>query len=92
MSSFYSFSISGNTNENFTKTLKFSLNSVNLVNQIIHCSLDWDQLKDPLCYLCLSGTVVASLSLRREIASSNTAILLNLIFSSPEFTEFSENI
>ena len=42
----------------------------------------WGQFKDPLCYMHLPSTVVASLSLAKEIAGSNTAILFILIFLS----------
>ena len=41
-----------------------------------HCNMNLDQFNDPLCYLCLYGTVVASLSLTQEKAVLNTAILL----------------
>ena len=33
--------------------------------------MNWVQFKDPLCYLCLAGAVVASWSLTQEIADSN---------------------
>ena len=33
------------------------------------------QFKDPLCYMCLCGTVVSFLSLTQEVAGSNTAIV-----------------
>ena len=39
-----------------------SMNSGNLIN---HWSMNWAQFKDPLCYLCLTGTVVASWSLKQ---------------------------
>ena len=34
------------------------------------------QFKDPLCYLCLCGSVVSSLSLVQEAVSLSTAIFL----------------
>ena len=49
------------------------LNSVNLRN---HWSINEVQFKDLLCYLCLCGTVLSSLSLTQEIVSSNTTNLL----------------
>ena len=30
--------------------------------------MNWAQFKDPLCYLCLLGTVVASWTLTQEVA------------------------
>ena len=38
--------------------------------------MNWDQLKNPLSYLCLPGTVVGSLSLTQVLAGSNTVISL----------------
>ena len=35
-----------------------------LMRQELPISMNWDQLKDPLCYLCLTGDVVASWSSR----------------------------
>ena len=40
--------------------------------------------KDPLCYPCLPGTVIASLSLTRETVGSNKTILINLHFLCPK--------
>ena len=51
------------------------------------------QFKDPLCYLCLCGTVVSSLSLMLEAMGSGTEILfifelsLNLLNSMKTFWE-----
>ena len=42
------------------------VNSVNSKNLINHCSMNEGQFKDPLCYLCLPGTEVSSLSLTQE--------------------------
>ena len=33
--------------------------------------MNWDQFKDPVCYLCLAGAAVASWSLRQEVAGSS---------------------
>ena len=33
--------------------------------------MNWDQFKDPISHLCLAGSVVASWSLRQEVAGSN---------------------
>ena len=33
--------------------------------------MNWAQFKDPLCYLCLAGTVVASWSLTQKVAGLN---------------------
>ena len=33
--------------------------------------MNWAQFKDPFCYLCLAGAVVASWSLTQEVAGSN---------------------
>ena len=45
------------------------LNSVNPGNSE-NLSMNWVQFKDPLCYLCVCGTVVSSLSLTQEIVGS----------------------
>ena len=37
----------------------------------LSASMNWIQFKDPLCYLCLTGTVVASWSLPQVVADSN---------------------
>ena len=49
-------------------------------------SLKLGQFKDPICYLCLPGTVVASLSLTQN-NSANTAIFFNFTFFVFEFGE-----
>ena len=46
-------------------------NSVNSVNLINHLDMNWGQFNDPICYLCLAGTMVASWSLTHEVAVSN---------------------
>ena len=33
--------------------------------------MNWSQFKDPVCYLCLVGTVVESWSPTQEVAGSN---------------------
>ena len=33
-----------------------------------HRSMKWAQFKDPVCHMCLAGTVVASWSLIQEVA------------------------
>ena len=57
-------------NRVFPKWNRYSVNSVNLGNLINHCSINHDQFKDPVCYLCLAGAVVASWSLTQEVAGS----------------------
>ena len=44
-----------------------SMNSGNSENLRNHWSMNWVQYKDLLCYLCLCGLVVSSLSLIQEI-------------------------
>ena len=56
--------------EFFPNGAELSLNSVISGNLINHLSMNWAQFKDPLCYLCLSGTVVVSWSLTQEVAGS----------------------
>ena len=46
------------------------------------------QFKDPLCYLCLSGTVVKSQSVTQEVVGTNKTILLIFFFA----TEFSNSV
>ena len=48
-------------------------------------SMNWAKFKDLLCYLCLAGAVVASLT--QVVAGSNN-LFKTIIFA----TEFSENI
>ena len=50
--------------------------------------MNWGQFKDPACYLCLAGTVVASLP--QEVAGSNPFTVITNIFVT-EFSEFKEN-
>ena len=50
-----------------------SVKSGNLRN---YWSINWIQFKDPLCYLCLCGTVVSTLTLTQGIVASNRAIFL----------------
>ena len=70
---------------------ELSLNSVNSENLRNHWSMNWIHYKDLLCYLCLCGLVVSSLSLTQEILGSNPTILIFYFFVT-EFSEFSENI
>ena len=58
-------------NSFFSKWNRNSVSSANLGNLINHCSINYDQLKDPVCYLCLTGAEVASWSLTQEVAGSN---------------------
>ena len=55
---------------------ELSLNSVNSENLRKHWSMNWVQYKDLLCYLCLCGLVVSSLSLTQEILGSNPTLLI----------------
>ena len=50
------------------------------------------QIKDPLCFLCLCGAVVSSLSLIQEAVGLSTVILFILEKKFTEFAEFYENI
>ena len=62
--------------------VELSLNSVNSENLRNHWSTNWVQYKDLLCYLCLYGLVVSSLSLTQEILGSTPqcSFLIFLIF------------
>ena len=53
-----------------------SVNSANSENLRNHWSMNWVQYKDLLCYLCLCGLVVSSLSLTQEILGSNPTMLI----------------
>ena len=48
-----------------------SVNTENLVN---HLSMNWDQFKDPACYLCLADTLVAWWFLTQEMAGSTNIV------------------
>ena len=41
-----------------------------------HGSMNWDQFKDSVSYMCLAGTVVASWSLTQEVAGWQVQALL----------------
>ena len=41
-----------------------------------------DQIKDPLCYLCLAGTVVTTVALTQEVTGSNTLFTIILPLNS----------
>ena len=51
-----------------------SVNSGNSENLRNHWSMNWVQYKDLLCYLCLCGLVVSSLSLTQEILGSSPTL------------------
>ena len=53
--------------------------------------MNWAQFKDPVCHMCLAGTLVASWSLTQEIAGSNPFTVMTNIFVT-ELSKFSENI
>ena len=53
-----------------------SLNSANSVNLINHWSMNWSQFKDPVSNMYLAGTVVASWSLRQEVAGWRVRAIL----------------
>ena len=61
---------------NGAELLLISVNSANSENLRNHWSMNWVQYKDQLCYLCLCGLVVSSLSLTQEILGSNLTILI----------------
>ena len=45
-------------------------------------------LKDPLCYLRLHGTVVSPLSLTQEVVGSRLTLFTNIFANSVDSTEF----
>ena len=47
-------------------------------------TVNWDQLKDPLCYLCLHGTEASSLSLMQQVVG----LRLKALFSQNVFDKF----
>ena len=51
-----------------------SVNSAKTVNLINHWVLNWSQFKDPVCYLFLSGAVVASWYLTHKVVGSNNSL------------------
>ena len=55
--------------------------SMNLGNLINHSSMNWGQSKDPLCYLCLAGSMVTSWSLSQEVANSNSSFNYKYFFA-----------
>ena len=54
--------------------------SMNLGNLINHSSMNWGQSKDPLCYLCLAGSMVTSWSLFHKRLQIQTILLIINIF------------
>ena len=53
--------------------------------------MNWAEFKDPVCHMCLAGTVVASWSLTQEMAGSSPFAVMANIFVN-ECAEISENI
>ena len=51
--------------------------------------MNWNQFKEPVSNMCLSGTVVASCSLTQEVAGSNPLTVITNIFVT-EITGFSD--
>ena len=43
--------------------------------------MNWGQSKDPLCYLCLAGSMVTSWSLSQEVANSNSSFNYKYFFA-----------
>ena len=52
--------------------------------------MNWPQFKDPVSHMSLPGTVVASWSLRQQVAGSNHFTVMTKIFVT-EFNTFREN-
>ena len=52
--------------------------------------MNWGQFKDPVCYLCVAGTVVASWPLMQEVVGLNNLFKYNIFVT--EISEFTENI
>ena len=61
------------------------MNSPNSGNLINNRSMNLGEYYNPLCYLCLVGSIVTSLSLTRKVAGSNNLFIFL-------FSEFSKNI
>ena len=59
----------------FPKWKGNSMNSANSENIRNPWSMNGSQFTDPLCYLCLPGTVVASWFLTKEVTGSNPLLL-----------------
>ena len=57
-----------------------SVNSANSENVRNHWSMNWVQYTDLLCYHCLCGLVVPSLSLTQAILGSNPTMLIFYFF------------
>ena len=51
--------------------------------------MNWGQFKDPVCYMCISGTVIVPWSLTQEVAGSSPFTVMTNIFVT-EFNEFSD--
>ena len=52
--------------------------------------MNWVQFKDPLCYLCLAGPLVAFWCLTQAIAGLFSFTVMQQIFFVTEFDEFDE--
>ena len=50
--------------------------------------MNWAQFKDPHCYLCLQGAVVASWFITQEVRCSNTSFLQRNSTNSVDSSEF----
>ena len=54
--------------------------------------MNWNQLKDPVSYMCLAGTVVAFWSLTQELAGSNPFTVMTNIFFTGLVKTFRKNL
>ena len=61
--------------------IRTSVNSENSENLINCSSMNWGQLKGPLCYLCLTGAVVASWFLTQGEEGWNSLLKYNIFVS-----------
>ena len=50
--------------------------------------MNWDQFKDPLCYMCLHGAVVSSLSLMQEVVGSALTLITKMFYKCCWFRRF----
>ena len=64
------------------------MNSANSRKLINHWSINWAEFKDPHCYLCLHGTVVACWFITQEVWGSNTPFCKNNSTDSVDSLEF----
>ena len=70
--------------------LKWKWKSANSKNSINQWGMDWDQFKDPVYYLCLAGTVVASDLFHKRLQVQKIFFFCNNCFI--RFSELNENI